>query len=219
MPNRPLYGLQAVDPQPGRVGVLLGFASCLACGRFFFRLARLLAVAMVRLVVQHHDVLEAQQFAAGAPQHLAFRFLGGDFPVVALEQGTTSPGELHALAPQECVIVGDYDLGAAQIGQHVFGHEVVFGVVAGGIVWLQHAQAIADGDAWGDDQEAASEAPASRLADGIQGLPSNEHCHHCGFAGSGGEFQGDAQQIWVGVFVRAMQVISDVAVRGAPRAH
>src|SRR5690242_20241437 len=69
-------------------------------------------------------------------------------------------GEPHPLAQLKGMVVGDHDLGAVDIGEHVRGHQLAVFVVAIGIVGLEHAQPIADSDAGRDDQEAAGEALA-----------------------------------------------------------
>ena len=65
------------------------------------------------------------------------------------------------LAELEGVVVGDDDLGAVDVGQHVGGTISRCGN-SFGVVGQQHAQAVADGDAGGDDQKAAGERLAVR---------------------------------------------------------
>jgi len=48
---------------------------------------------------------------------------------------------LNALAQHEGVVVGDDDLGLEKIPEHVARNEFAAGVVAVGIVGLEHAQA------------------------------------------------------------------------------
>ncbi len=38
--------------------------------------------------------------------------------------------------------------------------------------------------------ETTGEVFAAGAADGVDGLPRNEHGHHCGFAGTGGQLEG-----------------------------
>ncbi len=68
-------------------------------------------------------------------------------------------------------------------------------VVAVRVVRLEHAQAVLDGDAGRDDEEAAGEALALRPADGVDGLPGDEHGHDRGLAGAGGQLEGEPHQL------------------------
>ena len=90
----------------------------------------LLAVAVVGFVVEDQDVLQAHQVGHDALEHLAFGFERVQFFAAALEQGAAAFGELHALAEFEGVVVGDDDLGAVDIGEHVGGNQFAAGVVA-----------------------------------------------------------------------------------------
>ena len=48
-------------------------------------------------------------------------------------------------------IVGDDDFGALEVGEHVGWDEFAALLVALGIVGLEDAEAVFDGEAWGDD--------------------------------------------------------------------
>ena len=63
---------QAGDPEAGGLVVLLGLLPVVALQVLVVRLLRLLAVAVVRLVVEHEDVLHAHQVGHDALEHLAF---------------------------------------------------------------------------------------------------------------------------------------------------
>ena len=63
--------------------------------------AGLLAIAMMRLVVDDDDVLQAHQFFAGALEHLAFGLLGVDRLVAALEQRAADLVDFQHLSPLE----------------------------------------------------------------------------------------------------------------------
>ena len=88
------------------------------------------------------------------------------FAAPAFEQRAAALGELDAFAQLEGVKVGDDDLGAVDVVEHVAGDEFATGVVAVGVVRLEHAQAVFDGEAGRDDQKAAREflAPGRRTA-------------------------------------------------------
>ena len=173
------------------------------------RLVRLLAVAVVRLVVEDEDVLHAHQVGHDALEHLAFGFQRVQLVAAALEQRAAALGELHALAELEGVVVGDDDLGAFEVVEHVAGHQFAAGVVAVRIVRLEDAQAVLDREARRDDQEAAGEVLAAGPAHGVDRLPGDEHRHDGRLAGAGGELQREAHQFGVGVVVGVGQVFEE----------
>ena len=207
-----LENLQAADPHPRRLLVLLRFATFLALERSF--LAQLLGlggVAVVAFVVEHQHVLHAHQLPAHALQHLAFGLQRGRLlpRPLALQQPARAFGHLHPLAAHEGVEVGDEDLGAAEVRQHVRGDEFAAGIVALRVVRQQHAQAVADGDAGRRHQKAAGEARAVRAAHCVHRLPGDEHGHHGGLAGSGGELQRKAVEAGIRPVVGGLQVIEE----------
>ena len=88
-------------------------------------LVRLLAVAVVRLVVEDEDVLHAHQVGHDALDHLAFglqrvQLLAGR----PCEQRAAALGQLDPLAQLEGVVVGDDDLGPVHVVQHVARDEL-----------------------------------------------------------------------------------------------
>ena len=205
-----LQNVQAAQPHPRRFLVLLRFAAFLALERAF--LAGVLGsggVAVVAFVVEHQHVLHAHQFRADAVQHLAFSLQRGQFLAVALQKAARALRQLHPLAAHEGVEVGDDDLGAAEIGQHVRGHQFAAGVVAVRVVRQQHAEAVADGDAGRHHQKAAGEARAVRTPNRVHGLPGDEHGHHGGLARAGGEFQRQALEAGVRFVVGGLEVIEE----------
>ena len=142
-----VHGFQAGDPEPGGLVVLLGFLLLVALQVLVVLVARLLAVAVVRLVVEDEDVLHAHEVGHHPLEHLAFGFQGVQLFAAPLKQGAPARGEFDALAELEGVVVGDDDLGAVDVVQHVAGHELAAGVVAVGVVRLEDAEAVLDGDA------------------------------------------------------------------------
>ena len=62
----------------------------------------------------------------------------------------------------EGVVVGDDDLRAVEVAEHVGRHQLAVAVVAVRVVRLEHPQAIADGEARGDHQESARETAGCR---------------------------------------------------------
>ena len=173
----------------------------------------LFAVAVVRLVVEHQDVLHAHQVGHHALEHLAFGFQRVQFLAAALEQRAAALGEFDALAQLEGVVVGDDDLGPVHVVEHVAGNQFAVCVVAVGVVRLENAQAVLDGQPGRDDQKAARELLAAGPAHGVDGLPGDQHGHDGGLAGAGGELQGQAQQFGVGVVVGVGQVLEEALAR------
>ena len=163
---------------------------------------------MVGLIVDGQDVLHAHQVGHHALEHLAFGFGCNDFVAgTALEQLPPALGNIDALAQLEGVIVGDDDLGAAHVIEHIGRHQFPFLVVAVGVVRLQHAQPVLDGQAWCADQEAARELFAARATHRVDGLPGNQHGHYGGLARSCGQFEGQPHQLRVGVLVGGCEVV------------
>ena len=152
------------------------------------RFRRFLAVAMVRLVVDHEDVLGTHQATHDTLQHLAFGFSGVQFVAgAALQQRSSARRHLDAFAQLEGVIVGNDDLGAVHVVEQVVGHEFAAGVVTVRIVRLEHAEPILDSQSGGDDQKAPGKVFAGGMADRVDRLPSDQHGHHSGLAGPRGQ--------------------------------
>ena len=165
---------------------------------------------MVALVVEDEDVADAFQFGHDAVDHAAFGFGGVELGSVSLEERASAFGDVDGLALLEGVEVGDDDFGFLEVGEHVGGDEFAALVVAVGVVGLEDAEAVFDGDAGGDDEEAAGEAVAAGASDGVDRLPGDEHGHDGGFAGAGGELEGEAEQFGVGLGVGFLDAL-DVA--------
>ncbi len=199
-PSLRLTGLEAGDPEARGLVVLLGFLLLVALERFVVGVLRLLAVAVVRLVVDREDVLHAHQVGHDPLEHLAFGLQRVQvISTPAFEQRATTRRELDALAQLEGVVVGDDDLGLVEVVEHVARDELAAGVVAVGVVGLQDAQAVLDGEAGRDDRGSrAVNCLLPGAAHGVDRLPGDQHRHHGGLAGAGGELQRQAQ-LGVGV--------------------
>ena len=175
------------------------------------------AVAVVRLVVDHDDAFEPHQIGDDALQHLSGGLTRVDGRAVPLEQITAAAGEFYLLAEHEGVVVGDDDFGTQHFFAHLERHQLALGEVAVGVVGVQHAQAIADGDTRRDHQEARREAFGRACARGVDGLPGDEHSHHGGFAGTGGQLERNAEDVWVGVGAGVTQMLEPGASFGVVR--
>ena len=120
------------------------------------------------------------------------------------------PAELDVHIPrQEGVVVGDDDLGALDLIEQIAGDQFAAGVIAVGVAGLKNPQAVPDGDPGGDDEKAARKLPGAPAADGVDGLPGDQHGHDGGLASPGGELEGQAQQLRVGVVVGIRQVLQE----------
>jgi len=64
----------------------------------------------------------------------------------------------------------------------------------------------------------AGEMFAGRAADGVDGLPRDEHGHDGGLARSGGEFERETHQRGIGVFVRGCKVFEQALAGSGMRA-
>jgi len=184
--------LQAGDPDLGGLVPLVGLLALLAIELDI--LGDLAApVAVVGLVVEHHDVPLGAQFPADAAHYLVGRLREGA-RVAAGEDLLGEPGCLHALARQEAVIVGDDDLGVTQLRQLVGGHQVALAVVVARVLWEQHAEPVADRDARGHHEEGVGESVVLRVGQLVERVPGDEHGHDDRLAAAGGHFEGDAEQ-------------------------
>jgi len=157
---------------------------------------------MVCLVIDDDDVLETHQPAGNAADHGAIAFRLGRGP----QRRLLDLVQRHLVLLLEGVIVGDDDLGLAQIEQHILWHDLAALVVALRIIGLQDAQAVLDRDAGGDYQEALGEALRAGMAHRVQRLPRDHHRHDRGLAGTGGQLQRHAHELWIGRGVRGFEV-------------
>jgi hypothetical protein len=209
----PSLRFTASRPEIHRRAASLFFSASLllvAFQGFFVGVFRFLAVAVMRFVVDDEDVLHAHQVGHHALEHLAFGFERlGFFAAAALEQLPSALGQIDALAHLEGVIVGDDDLGAFHVVEHVARHQFAVFVVTVGVVGLQDAQTVLDGQAGGADQKTAREVLAGGAAHRIDGLPGNDHGHDRGLAGAGGKLQRQAHQLGIGILVGRREVIED----------
>ena len=71
-------------------------------------------------------------------------------------------------------------------------------------------QPVADRQAGGEHQEAARESPAARMAHRVDRLPRDQHRHHRGLAGAGGEFECQPREAGVGLVVRLLQALDEL---------
>ena len=102
---------------------------------------------MVRLVVQHHDVLDAHQLRHDALEHLPLGFERLQLLAApAFDRFACAFCDVHPLAQLEGVVIGDDDLGVIDVTEHVGRHDLAVAVIALGIVWQQYAQPVTDCD-------------------------------------------------------------------------
>ena len=198
------------NPHPRRLRVFLGFFFLVTfqLGQFL-RCIGFLAVAMMRLVIQHHDVFQAHQIWHHALKHLAFGFECVQFLAASLQKRTPAFGEVNAFAQFEGVKIRDENFCAKNIVQHIGGNKFAAGVITVGVVGLENAQAFLDGQAGGDDEKTAREFLALRATHRVDGLPRDEHCHDGRFARAGRELQREPHEFGVGVVVGVFQMVKN----------
>ena len=129
----------------------------------------------------------------------------------ALEAVPSAFRQLDPLAELEGVVVGDDDLGPLDVVEHVAGNEFAAGVVAVGIVGLENAQPVLDRMPGATTRKPRVKVLAARAPHGVDRLPGDQHRHHGGLAGAGGELQREPHQLRVGVRVRRSQVVQEDA--------
>ena len=210
-PELAVHRLQAGDPETRGLVVSLGLLALVAFQVIVNVLVgRLLAVTVVRLVVQDEDVLQPHQPGHGPLEHLPLGLQRvRTVPDASLEQRPPALGEVHLLAALEAVIVGDDDLGAVDVVQHVARHQLAVRIVAVRVVRVEHAQPVLDRDPRRDNEEAAGEAPALRPPHGVDGLPGDEHGHDRRLPRARGQLEREAHELRVGVVVRVRQVLEE----------
>jgi hypothetical protein len=206
----PVHGFQAGDPEAGGLVVLLGLFSLVALQLFLVRVTGLLAVAMVRLVVEHQDIFHAHEVGHHALEHLAVGFQGLEVRArAAFEQGAPSGRQLDTFAKLQRMVIRNHDLGSFDVVEKVVGNEFAARVIAIGVVRLEYPKAIFNGEARRDDEEAAGEVLAGRSAHGVYGLPGDEHGHDRSLARPGGELKGDTKELRIGIAVRGGEQLED----------
>ena len=140
--------LDAVDPEPGGFLVLGRFLLVVAGQRAFGIAADLVPVAVVRLVVDDVDAVVVEQLAAGPLQHLRVGFRRLErLGIIPLQEAARDLGQGQRLAVLEGVVVGDHDLRAPDLRQHLRRHDLARLVVVVRLARLQHAEPILDRDA------------------------------------------------------------------------
>ena len=213
-------GFQPRYPQSGGFPVFFGFLAVISLERAFLLVARLFAIAVVGLIVEHQDLLDSHELGHDPLEHLPLGLQGLERFAPPLKQGPAALGQRQALPPLEGVIVGDDNLRPFQIGEHVARNQLTALVIAVRIVGLQHAQAILDGNPRGNHQKAAGEPGTPGTADGVDGLPGNQHGHDGGLAGSGRQLEGQPRQARIGFEVGHGEMV-EKALAGAtgPRRH
>ena len=147
----------------------------------------LLAVTVVRLVIQHQNVFDAHQFRHYALQHLPVTFHSLQVRAAALQQPPAALGNIKPLAVHKRVVICNQNFGFLQVRQHVGRHQLAAAIVAVRIVGLQHAQPVFDGQSGRHHQKSARKQFALRMLCSIHRLPRNQHCHHGGLAGACGK--------------------------------
>ena len=173
--------------------------------------ARLLTIAVVRLIVDDHDVLQAHQVGHDALKHLSFSLnrLQRLF-TPAFQCGSRSLRDVRSFAKLEGVVVRDDDLGPVEVGQHVVRDQLAALIIAVRVIRLQDSQAISNSDSWCDDQESPRELSTVRTSNRVDRLPRDQHGHHGRLAGSCRELQRDPHQFGIRLLVRRKDMVQEL---------
>ena len=216
------HRLQAGDPQPRSLRVLFGFLPVVALQDFLVARSRLLAVAVVGLVVEDQDALHAHERGHHPLEHLPLCLPGLRIrPGLARQQRPVPLRELRALSQPERVVVRDHDPGLVEVPEHLARDQLTFPVVGVRVVGLEHPQPVADGDPGGHDQEPAREPRAVGMPHGVDRLPGDQHGHDHRLPGSRGHLQREARKTRIrGVtdLLKAPEKAHD-RLRTTPRGH
>ena len=102
----------------------------------FSAFSGILAVAVVRLVIQHQNVLHAHEFRHDTLEHLPFGFQGLQYAVASLKQKTPASGQFQAFSQLEGMKIGDDDFGPLEFPQHALGDQLPVLIVTIRIVRL-----------------------------------------------------------------------------------
>ena len=213
--------LQARDPQAGGLVVALGLLAIVTPQVFVIVVvARLLAIAVMGLVVEHEDVLQPHQLWHDPLEHLPLALQRLQLLTHApLEERASALRQLQPFAALQSVIVGDDDLGAVDVVQHVRRHQLTARVVAVRVVRLEHPEAVLDRDPGRDDEEAPRKALALGPPHRVHRLPGDQHRHDRRLARSGGQLESQPHQLGVGVVVRVRQVLEEAFALRFVRRH
>ena len=167
---RAVDAVQAADPLGG--GLDLGFVDAGGAGLLGD------APSVMRLVVDHQQVAGGR----GAAEH------GADIGFVAERPALVDaapPRHLFRSVPVERVPVADHDAAAAELVEQRGRDDAELPVVVVGMRRIEHRQAAPDGEAGRDHQDGAGEAAVLRIGGLVEHLPSDDHRHHHGLAGTG----------------------------------
>ena len=164
---------------------------------------------MVSFVVEHQDALHAHELGHHSLQHLTLGLASIERQAPSLKKQSASLRDLDSFPAPEGVVVGDDNLRAVQSGQQVDRNQLTVAVVAVRVVRLQYPQPVLDGQAGRNDQESAGESTALRTTHRVDGLPRNQHGHHHGLAGTGGQLEREAPQTWIRLLARVVQVLEE----------
>jgi hypothetical protein len=99
-----------------------------------------------------------------------------------------------------------------KLGQLLARDHIHLAVVVLGVVGQQHAQAVANGDARGHDEEGVAEAGILRVGQLVERLPGDEHGHNDRLAQADRHLEGDAEEVGVGGGVGFAQLVLDPGV-------
>ena len=176
-------GFETGDPEPSSFAVLFGFLFLFTLEIHLLFAAGLFAIAVVGLVVDGHDVFHAHEVRHDPLDHLTFGFQRLDvLSRAAFQKETSTFGNFDSFAELEGMVVGDDNLRLADVIEHIVWDKLTAGVVAIRVIGLKNTETILNGEAWSDDEEAASELLATGMTHSVDCLPCDQHRHDGGFS-------------------------------------
>ena len=157
-PKFTTHDLQARYPQPGRFVIFLGLFLVITfqvCPGFRIRFC---PVAMVSLIIQRHDALQAHQIGHDPLQHLSFRLQGMQrITSPSLQERPPAFRDLHPFTELKGMVICDDDLCPFEVREHVRGDNLSTLVIAIRVVRQENAQAVTDGQTRCHHQKTAGE--------------------------------------------------------------
>ena len=98
----------------------------------------------------------------------------------------------------------------AEFGNQIAWHELALRVIAVRVVGLQHAQAVANRNAGRHNHKAARKFFARRIAQRIDGLPRNQHCHDRRFPRARCHLERDAFEFGICIMACLFQMLQQI---------
>src|SRR5262245_11176429 len=115
--------------------------------------------------------------------------------------------------------ISDDDLGLADLGKEIIGHEFAALVIAVRIVWLEHSETVTDREARRHYEKSARELLAARATHCVDGLPGNDHRHDGSLARPGRELQSKPHQSGISLVVGRFEMLDELSTGAIVRRY